>query len=102
MRHWLLFVCAWCFAVGSITAPVLATAPDSGMSEGPTTTAQVASGAPVPQANAPRIGPFRGTASESGVRAAWWLLVIGGAQVAALMLITRRSRSRVPVADDGP
>ncbi len=102
MRRWLLFMCTWCLAVGSITSPALATAPDSGTSEGPTTTVQVASGAPVPQANTPRIGPFRGAASESGVRAAWWLLVIGGAQVVALMLITRRTRARVPVADDGP
>jgi hypothetical protein len=102
MKRWLLLVCAWCFAFGSMVVVASASSPNSGTSEGPTTTVQVASGAPVPQAPAPRIGPFRGAASGSGVRAAWWLLVIGGAQVVALMFITRRNRARVPLVDDRP
>jgi hypothetical protein len=102
MTRLLLFVCACCVALVSMAPLAAATAPDSGTSEGSTTTVQVASGAPVPQSPPPRVGPFRGVASESGVRAAWWLLVVGGAQVVALMFITRRARARVPLSDDRP
>jgi hypothetical protein len=86
-------------------APAFATAPPVTLpfdSSTTTTTVLVASGGPAPQAPGPRIGPFRGTTTESGVRAAWWLLVIGGAQVLALLVITRRSRARLPLDDDAP
>jgi hypothetical protein len=101
-RRWLLVVCTWGLALFAFASPAVATAPVSGASDGPTTTVEVASGAPVPQLPGLRIGPFRGTAGESGFRAAWWLLIIGGGQVVALMLLTRRARARIPVVDDVP
>jgi hypothetical protein len=66
-----------------------------------TSSTLVASEAPVPQHPVPRIGPFRGSA-EVRVRAARWLLLLGGVQVVALMVVTRRARSRVSERDVEP
>jgi hypothetical protein len=96
IRRVLLLVSVFCLVVAPATSAVATSPPVDATS----TSVQVASGAPVPQS--PRIGPFREAAGESGVRAAWWLLVIGGAQVVALVLVTRRARARLPLRDDAP
>lgn len=111
-KLWVSLVCACSLAFGLASPVASAAAPDQTDGGAPTTTVIVASEAPVPQspslqspspqAPSPRIGPFRGVASEPGVRAAWWLLIIGGGQVLALMFLTRRSRARVLAADDRP
>jgi hypothetical protein len=91
-------------AASTAHAAVPSTAPNG--ADEITSSTLVASGPPVPQRTAtrgpaPRIGPFRVTA-EVGVRAAKWLLLVGGVQVVALMIVTRRARSRLSARDVEP
>lgn len=104
-RGWLLI--AVLLAVLAVPAALASgTAPTAGAdaTAATSTTVIVASGAPVPVPQLPptRIGPFVGPAEGSGLRAAWWLLILGGIQVVALMVLTRRTRARVRVGRDNP